>query len=161
MGGKAPHLPLPTRGLLSYRSWGRRLLTMHALLLRRGEQLRAGRPHHSWPTQGWALPRALLTLEELPLGTSGRQPPQRSSTPTPSVQSLVGQRVWSGTSLKLTWRQEVQKHLARRYLHLRLRAQGCHGAQLIGIAPLGRRTGLKTTRTCRPCGPASSPSTMR
>jgi hypothetical protein len=45
--------------------------------------------------------------------------------------------------------------------HLCLRAQGCHGAQLIGITPLSRRTGLKTTRTCRPCEPASSPSTPR
>jgi hypothetical protein len=95
---------------------------MRALLLRHGEQLRAGQPHHPCLTQGWALPHALLMLEELPLGTSGRQPPQRSSTPTTSVQSLVGQRTWSGTILKLTWRQEVQKHLAHRYLHLRPRA---------------------------------------
>jgi hypothetical protein len=86
---------------------------MRALLLRHEEQLRAGRPHHPWPTQGLALPCALLTLEELPLGMSGRQPPQRSSTLTPSVRSLVGQRTWSGTSLKFIWRQEVQKHLAR------------------------------------------------
>jgi hypothetical protein len=56
---------------------------------------------------------------------------------------------------------EVQKCLAHRYLHLRLRAQGCHGARLIGITPLGRRTGLKTSRTCKPCEPASSPSTPR
>jgi hypothetical protein len=133
---------------------------MDALLLRHKEQLRAGRPHHLWPMQGWALSHALLTLEELPLGTSGRQPPQRSLTPTPSVQSLVGQRTWSGTSLKLTWRQEVQKHLARRYLHLRPRAQGCHDAQLIGITSLGRRIGLKITRTCRSYGLASSPSIM-
>jgi hypothetical protein len=56
---------------------------MRALLLRHKEQLRVGQSHHLWPTQGWALPYALLTLEELPLGTSGRQPPQRSSTPTP------------------------------------------------------------------------------
>jgi hypothetical protein len=44
---------------------------MHALLLRHGEQLREERPRHPWPTQGWALPRMLLMLEELPLGTSG------------------------------------------------------------------------------------------
>jgi hypothetical protein len=48
---------------------------MRALLLHHEEQLRAGRPHHPWPTQGWALPCALLTLEELLLGTSGRQLP--------------------------------------------------------------------------------------
>jgi hypothetical protein len=68
------------------------LLTTRALLLRHEEQLRVGWPHHPWLTQGWALPRALLMLEELPLGTSGRQPPQRSSTPTPSVQPLVEER---------------------------------------------------------------------
>jgi hypothetical protein len=48
-----------------------------------------------------------------------------------------------------------------RYHHLHLRAQGCHSAPLIGITPLGRRTDLKISRTCRPCGPASSPSTTR
>jgi hypothetical protein len=37
---------------------------MRALLLCHGELLRAGWPHHPWLTQGWALPRALLTLEE-------------------------------------------------------------------------------------------------
>jgi hypothetical protein len=72
-----------------------------------------------------------------------------------------GGRTWSGTSLKSTWCQEVQKHLAHRYHCLRLRAQGCHDAPLIGITPLGRRTVLKITRTCRPCGLASSPSTTR
>jgi hypothetical protein len=54
--------------------------------------------------------------------------------------------------------QEVQEHLACRYLNLRLQAQGCHGGQLTGITPLGRRTSLKITRTCRPCRPASLPS---
>jgi hypothetical protein len=33
----------------------------------------------------------------------------------------VGVRTWSGTSLRSTWRQEVQKHLAHRYLHLHLK----------------------------------------
>jgi hypothetical protein len=32
------------------------LLMIRALLLRRGEHLRAGQPHHPWPMQGWALP---------------------------------------------------------------------------------------------------------
>jgi hypothetical protein len=49
------------------------LLTMRALLLRHGEQ-RAGRPHHPWPMQGWALPRALPMLEELPLGIIDADP---------------------------------------------------------------------------------------
>jgi hypothetical protein len=48
----------------------------------------------------------------------------------------------------------VQKHLAHRYLHLHLQAQGCCGDRLIGITPLGRRIGSKITRTCKPCGPA-------
>jgi hypothetical protein len=79
----------------------------------------------------------------------------------PSVWCLVGLRTWSGTSLKLTWRQEVQEHLARRYLSLRLQARGCHGGQLTGITALSRRTGLRITRTCRPCEPASLPSIPR
>jgi hypothetical protein len=160
-GGKLPHLPPPARGRLSHRSWGRRLLTTRALLLRHGEQLTAGRPHHPLPTQGWTFPRALLMLEKLPLGTSGRRPPRRLLTSAPSVLCLVELTTWSVTSLRSTWRPEVQKHLAHRYLHIHLRVQGCHGAQLVGITPLGRRTGLKTTRTCRPCEPASSPSTPR
>jgi hypothetical protein len=94
-------------------------------------------------------------------GDFGATTSQRSSTPTPSVQSLVGRRTWSGTSLNLTWCQEVQRHLAHRYLRLHPRAQGCHDDGLTGITPLGRRTGLKITRTCRPCGPASSPSITR
>jgi hypothetical protein len=52
-------------------------------------------------------------------------------------------------------------NLACRYLHLRLQARRCRGGQLTGITPLGRRTGLKTTRTCRPCGPGSLPSIPR
>jgi hypothetical protein len=44
------------------------------------------------------------------------------------------------------------------YLHLHLQAHGCRGGQLTGITPLGNRIGSKITRTCRPCGPASSPS---
>jgi hypothetical protein len=32
----------------------------------------------------------------------------------------------AGTSLRSTWRREVRKHLAHRYLHLQLQAQGCH-----------------------------------
>jgi hypothetical protein len=40
----------------------------------------------------------------------------------PSVHDLLGLRTWSGTSLKLTRCQEVQEHLAHRYLNLRLRA---------------------------------------
>jgi hypothetical protein len=81
-------------------------MTTCALLLRHGGgQLRGGRPHHSWLTQRWTLPRALLTLEELPLGTSGRRPPRRLLMSTPSALCLVGLTTWLGTSLRLTWRQ--------------------------------------------------------
>jgi hypothetical protein len=104
-------------------------------------------------------PRVLLILEaQLLLGTTERRPPQQLLTSTPLALDLLGLRTWSGTSLRLTKRQEIQGHLARRYLNLRLKAQGCHGGQLTRITPLGRRTGLKITRTCRPCGPASSRS---
>jgi hypothetical protein len=156
-----PHLLPPAQGRLSHKSWGRRFQMTRALLLRRGGRLRAGRLRRLWRARGWRLPHALLMLEVLPLGTSGRRPPQQSLTPTPSVRSLVGRRTWSGTSLKLTWLQEVQKHLARRYLHLRPQVQGCHDGGLTGITPLGRRTGMKITKTCRPCGPTSSPSITR
>jgi hypothetical protein len=61
-----------------------------------------------------------------------------------------------GTSLRSTWRREVQKHLAHRYLYIHLLAQGCRVDQLIGITPLGKRIGSKIMRTCKPCGPASS-----
>jgi hypothetical protein len=71
---------------------------------------------------------------------------------------LVGLRTWSETSLRSTWRREVQKHPAHKYLHLQLQAQGCHVDQLIGITPLVKRIGSKTMMTCKPCGPASSPS---
>jgi hypothetical protein len=156
-----PHLLPPARGRLSHRSWGRHLLMTRVLPLCREERLRAGRLHHQWWIQRWILPRGLLKREELPLGTLGRRPPRQLLTSTPSVQCLVGLRTWSGTSLKLTWCQEVQEYLACRYLHLCPRAQGCHSGQLTGITPLGRRTGLKTTRTCRPCRPASLPSIPR
>jgi hypothetical protein len=72
------------------------------LLLRREERLRAGRLRLLWRPRGWRLPRSLLMLEALPLGTLGQRPPQRSSMSTPSVQSLVGRRTCSGASLKLT-----------------------------------------------------------
>jgi hypothetical protein len=160
-GSGCPHLLPPARGRLSHRSWGRRLLMTSVLPLRREERLRAGRLHRLWRIQGWRLPRGLLKREELPLGTWGRQPPQQLLASITSVQYLVGLRTWSGTSLKLTWRQEVQEHLACRYLNLHLQARGCHGGQLTGITPLGRRTGLKITRTYRPCGPASLPSIPR
>jgi hypothetical protein len=48
------------------------LLMTRVLLLRREERLRAGRLHRLWRLQGWRLPRALLMLEELLLGTLGR-----------------------------------------------------------------------------------------
>jgi hypothetical protein len=52
-------------------SWGRRLLTTRALILHHREQLRAGRPHHPWLSQGWTHPYALRMLEELLLGCVG------------------------------------------------------------------------------------------
>jgi hypothetical protein len=157
-----PRLPRPGRGQMNQRSWGRCLLTTHILPLRRKEQLRAGRLHRVWSTQGWRLPRALQMLEaQLLPGTSERQAPQRLLTSTPSALDLLGLRTWLGTSLKLTRHQEVQEHLARRYLNLRLQARDCHDGQLTLITPLSRRTGLKITRTCRPCGPASLRSIER
>jgi hypothetical protein len=122
-----------------------------ALLLHHEGRLKAWRLRRLWRPRGWRLPRALLMLEALALGMLGQRPPQRSSMPTPSVQSLVGRRTCSGTSLTLTWHWEVQKHPVRRDLHLRPRAQGCHKDRLTGITPLGRRTGSKTMRTCKPC----------
>jgi hypothetical protein len=80
---------------------------MRALLLHHREQLRAGQPHHLWLSQGWTLPRALRTLEELPLGTSRRRSPRRLLTSPPSVLCLVGLTTWSETSLRSTWHQEV------------------------------------------------------
>jgi hypothetical protein len=58
-----------------------------------------------------ALPRAVLTLEELLLGTSGRHTPQRSLTPTLSVQSLVGQRSWWGSPLRSRRVSSASKYL--------------------------------------------------
>jgi hypothetical protein len=154
-----PRLRHLARGQRTLRSWGRRLLMMRVHPLHREGRLRVGRLLRLWWCRGWRLPLALLTLEvQLLLGTSGRRPPQRLLTLTPSALDLLGLRTWSGTSLKLTRRQEVQEHLARRYLNLHLQARGCHGDQLTGITPLGRRIGLRITRTCRPCGPASLPS---
>jgi hypothetical protein len=141
---------------------GRCLPTTHILPLHHGEQLRVGRLHRSWPTQGWRLPHVLLMLAaQLLLGTSGRRPPQRLLTSTPLVLDLLGPRTWLGTSLISTRRQEAREHLVRRYLNLRLQARGCHGGQLTRITPLGRRAGLKITKTCRPCGPASLTSIPR
>jgi hypothetical protein len=82
-------------------------------------------------------------------------------TSTPSVLDLLGLRTWSRTSLKFTRHQEVERRPAHRYLKLRLQARGCHDEKLTGIIPLGRMTGLKITRTCRPCRPALLPSISR
>jgi hypothetical protein len=72
-----------------------------------------------------------------------------------------GARDVAETSLRSTWRREVQEYPVHRYLHLQLRACGCHVDQLIGITPLGRMIGSQTIRTCGLCRPTSSPSTTR
>jgi hypothetical protein len=80
-----PHLLPPAKGLLNHMSWERHLQMTRALLLRREGRLKAGRLRRLWRLRGWRLPSALLVLEALLLETLGRRPPQRLSTPTPSV----------------------------------------------------------------------------
>jgi hypothetical protein len=161
--GKAPHLPRLARGRLSHRSWGRRLMTTCALLLRHGgggaAEGRATSP---------LVADAKVDTPPRAADTGGASAGDVGATTTPAVIDVDPICAVPGGADDLVRDQpqidlapEVQKCLAHRYLHLRLRAQGCHGARLIGITPLGRRTGLKTSRTCKPCEPASSPSTPR
>jgi hypothetical protein len=116
-----PHLLLPARGRLSHGSWGPLADEARTATPSRGAvESRATSP----PVAAARVETPPQIVEAGEASTRGVGATTSSAVidSTPSVLYLVGLKTWSGTSLKLTWRQEVQKHVACRYLHLRLRA---------------------------------------
>jgi hypothetical protein len=100
-------------------------------------------------------PHAVDVERKVLLGTSERRLPRGLLMLTPSARDLLGlTTTWSRTRLKLTRHREVRGHPAQRYPILPLRARDYHGEKLIGMTPLGRMIYSRTTRICRPCGPA-------